>query len=586
MSKGPESDPADVLVTAGTSAECQDDLSWFVGPTDEPDRYELVGNGLRGGEGTTWKARYRGSLTQPLPVAVKQLRPPDGADTDWPSGADLRRWNDQRQVLATAHVPHVVAVRELFLGPAPHRAGEEAGPTVPYVVMDWVGGRTLADEVSGEPAGARSLPLRLTHLADVASAIAALQSPTRTLGNPMLHRDIKPANCVLDPRQGVVLVDINTMREIGSGPDHAGLHSVRYAAPEVVADPTAPRRPPSDVYSLGALGVFLVLGADPPDATTSPGCRAEVRRVVQAAGLDAADRFCDVLLAALATEPSDRPTDVNRWVGELRELAGAGTVTPQRRRRRRAAAAAGAIALVGVAALAYGLQRPVGLAAAKTGHVGASTVATTAPTAPSSAGSTGASAGPGSPAPPSGGAVVPRVPGTGDSPASGETPTGTPAGSRAPSAPTQPPPGGGRPPAPSGSVVSPRGSITSPTSGSAVPSCAYLSGTARLPLGKRLILGMTNLSNGDGTVYLENTTWSSTVTSGSWRGAQYFGSGDSSAGQRYRVTLLMVDAADAERFGNDYPPSAGVPPYGTPLASVDLDRVAGQGPGEGLCPLS
>ena len=55
---------------------------WFVGPDPDPDRYELVGSGLRGGEGTTWKARYRGELDAPLDVAVKQLRPAAGAGPD------------------------------------------------------------------------------------------------------------------------------------------------------------------------------------------------------------------------------------------------------------------------------------------------------------------------------------------------------------------------------------------------------------------------------------------------------------------------------------------------------------------------
>lgn len=97
---------------------------------------------------------------------------------------------------------------------------------------------------------------------------------------------------------------------------------------------------------------------------------------------------------------------------------------------------------------------------------------------------------------------------------------------------------------------------------------------------------MSNLSNDDPHMYLENTTWSSAVTTGSWRGAQYFGSQDVSVGQRYRVTLLSIDTATAAQYGNDYPASVGTPSWATPLASVDIDRVTGTGPGDGLCPLS
>ncbi|MBO3753022.1 hypothetical protein J5X84_43855 [Streptosporangiaceae bacterium NEAU-GS5] len=49
---------------------------WYVGPADDPDRYELLGEGIGGGEGITWRARYHGSLDSPLPLAVKVQHPP------------------------------------------------------------------------------------------------------------------------------------------------------------------------------------------------------------------------------------------------------------------------------------------------------------------------------------------------------------------------------------------------------------------------------------------------------------------------------------------------------------------------------
>ena len=44
---------------------------WWCGPSDDPDRFELLGNGLAGGEGVTYKARYHGTSGTPLLVAVK-----------------------------------------------------------------------------------------------------------------------------------------------------------------------------------------------------------------------------------------------------------------------------------------------------------------------------------------------------------------------------------------------------------------------------------------------------------------------------------------------------------------------------------
>jgi hypothetical protein len=54
----------------------------YAGPADEPDRWQLLGTGLPGGEGTTWQARYLGGLRAPLPRAVKMLRRPPGTAED------------------------------------------------------------------------------------------------------------------------------------------------------------------------------------------------------------------------------------------------------------------------------------------------------------------------------------------------------------------------------------------------------------------------------------------------------------------------------------------------------------------------
>lgn len=39
----------------------------FAGPPEAPDRFELLGEGIRGGEGLTWRASYHGALRSALP---------------------------------------------------------------------------------------------------------------------------------------------------------------------------------------------------------------------------------------------------------------------------------------------------------------------------------------------------------------------------------------------------------------------------------------------------------------------------------------------------------------------------------------
>lgn len=233
--------------------------AWFVGPLDDPDRYELIGEGLAGGEGILWRARYRGSLRSPLELAVKLIRRPADAPSTWPTAEDRRRWQDQAVLLRHLDVDHLVRVYETFTGPSPHSldaghsssssSSSSSGSETAYIVMEWVDGPTLDGVVRGVPATADSLAERLGYVRDIAEAVATLHSWTRSGGNPALHRDVKPGNCLVHPTRGVVLADLSGMRLIADGVDPAGMHTPAYTAPEVLAAPRRSRSPGSDLWS-------------------------------------------------------------------------------------------------------------------------------------------------------------------------------------------------------------------------------------------------------------------------------------------------------------------------------------------------
>jgi hypothetical protein len=315
----------------------------WAGPADDPDRFELLGSGMVGGEGTTFKARYHGEGGTPLPVAVKRLSRPPGASATWPSRADWDRWRDQVQVIQQVRSPHLVQVRSVFPGAEMHPRGSldpaSGGKTygVPYVVMEWVEGPSL-DRLIRD--GRVPLRRRGRLVAQLAEAVAALHSGTRTGGNPMLHRDIKPANCIVAPdappgEERLVLVDIGTLRRADAGHDPRGMHSLHYTAPEVLADPRSPRDPASDLYALGAVTFFCFTGKDPPVAS-SPGYLEHARAELDAALGDvrrrARGRVRDHVLRLLDPDPAARA--VVRplpWARTLEQLLG------RRRRYRRLA---------------------------------------------------------------------------------------------------------------------------------------------------------------------------------------------------------------------------------------------------------
>ncbi|MFG1923263.1 serine/threonine protein kinase [Cryptosporangium sp. NPDC048952] len=291
---------------------------WFVGPPEEPDRFEVTGPPTAGSEGVTWRARYTGRLNSPLAIAVKQLNRPPGAGLDWPSPAEFNRWQDHRILLQSMLTPHLVSVIDVFLGSPPHPADVEGSTgLIPYVVMPWIEGPSLARYVGGSRATARSLSERLALVRDLAEALGSLHAITRAGGNVLTHRDIKPGNCIVTPDRGLVLVDLGTLRLTADGFDDLGMHTPEYAAPEVLADPRASRGRSSDVYSLGAVAYFALVGADPPATDRVDAAGFNLRSVAASARVPDPEAFADHLLTAMHSDSAARPTDPVAWANEL-----------------------------------------------------------------------------------------------------------------------------------------------------------------------------------------------------------------------------------------------------------------------------
>jgi serine/threonine protein kinase len=517
---------------------------WYAGPADAPDRYELLGDGIGGGEGTTWRARYRGALRSPVPLGIKLLNSPQG----------LERWNDQLVLLQNVHMDHVVALHDVFAGPPPHGPGladRDAGEVI-YVSMEWVEGPTVAELCAAKPATAATIAHRLQYVADAAEALHEMHGATRDAGNPAVHRDMKPGNCIVNPGRGVVLIDLSGMRAVDeSDPD--GLHTAAYTAPEVLRRPYARREASSDLYALGAFAAFCMTGEDPPPAGAAAADRLATRlyQVARAAGVTEVDAFVTTLLAMLRADPASRPAKSQAWAAELQKLAG--RRKPVRKPRRRPAViAVGALAVLAAGSAALGLPgarpwRSAPETAAAASLPAVTTGAAVAPPVPSK------------PIPPSA-SVTPRVFAT--TQATGTTGNSVPAKPTAARRTTAPPP----------VVVTASGSISSPASGAGVLNCAYFSGTAKLPAGRTLILAMRNLDNGDSTQYVEEVFgWDTPSRLTSWRGAQYF----ATVGQRYRVELMSVDLAAVQAAGHDSDANNALAADGVELASREVARKDG-----------
>ena len=132
-------------------------------------RYELVEVVGRGGMGEVWAAR---DLRLGRSVAVKLLNPTMASD-----GGVRERFETEARSAARLSHPSVVQVFD---------SGEHDG--VPFLVMELLPGRTLADEVATGPLDPE--PVRRIGI----EVLGALEASHRA---GVLHRDIKPSNVLL-----------------------------------------------------------------------------------------------------------------------------------------------------------------------------------------------------------------------------------------------------------------------------------------------------------------------------------------------------------------------------------------------------
>ena len=235
-------------------------------------------------------------------VAVKVLRSDLARDPSF-----QMRFRREAQAAASLNHPAIVAVYDTG-------DGTSGGATVPYIVMEYVEGRTLRDVLQQE--GRLTVQRSLEITADVC---AALEFSHRA---GIIHRDIKPGNVMLT-RDGVVKVmDFGIARAItGSSATMtqtaAVMGTAQYLSPEQARGETVDAR--SDVYSTGVL-LFELLTGYPPFRGESPVAVAyqHVREDPQPASRLDPDIPPDVdavVMKALAKNPANR----YQSAGEFRE---------------------------------------------------------------------------------------------------------------------------------------------------------------------------------------------------------------------------------------------------------------------------
>jgi len=235
------------------------------------------------------------------PVAVKVLRPELAVHA-----RSVDTFAAEYDVLRRVHHPGIVRIFDL---------GYVA--RVPYLVMDWIDGQTLATLVDDGPlAGHGAAAIG----AQIARALAAVHE----VG--IVHCDVKPDNVMVAHRRDgdplrVQLIDFGVARlPAPTKPVHLVTGTPVYMAPEQWhGTPEAA----SDVYALGCVLYELLTGAPPFAGSYAEVMTAHMERApepIRRWRPDVPKVLEDQVLAMLAKAPAARPgptSNVARWLDEL-----------------------------------------------------------------------------------------------------------------------------------------------------------------------------------------------------------------------------------------------------------------------------
>src|SRR5689334_10177858 len=227
-------------------------------------------------------------------VAIKMLR------TDLARDATFQeRFRREAQNAAALNHPAIVAVYD---------TGEEVSSTgekLPFIVMEFVNGRTLKEILAAEQ---RLQPRRALEI--IADICAALEFSHR---HGIIHRDIKPGNVMLTQNGQVKVMDFGIARALASGATtmtqtSAVIGTAQYLSPEQARGEAVDAR--SDVYAAGCV-LFELLVGHPPFVGDSPVSVAyqhvrEDPRPPSSSNRDVTPDIDAVVLQALAKNPLNR----------------------------------------------------------------------------------------------------------------------------------------------------------------------------------------------------------------------------------------------------------------------------------------
>ncbi|EIV95184.1 Stk1 family PASTA domain-containing Ser/Thr kinase [Frankia sp. QA3] len=270
-------------------------------------RYELGAGIGYGGMAEVYRGR---DIRLGREVAIKTLRADLARDPTF-----LARFRREAQSSAALNHPAIVSVYD---------TGEDVinGTHIPYIVMEFIEGRTLRDALQAEGRFTERRAMEIT------SDVCAALDYSHRMG--IIHRDIKPANVMLSPDGSVKVMDFGIARATTATSSTmtataAVIGTAQYLSPEQARGARVDAR--SDVYTTGVL-LYELLTGSPPFRGDNPVAVAyqHVREdpdPPSAHDRDISPEADAIVLKAMEKDPDDRYLTAGEMRDDLeRALAG------------------------------------------------------------------------------------------------------------------------------------------------------------------------------------------------------------------------------------------------------------------------
>jgi hypothetical protein len=263
--------------------------------------YDLQAMVGRGGMGLVWKAVQ---LSTNRLVAVKTIHPRMLGNPK-----SQKRFRREVELAARLTHPNIARIYE---------AGEVAGQN--YFSMELIDGVPWSQHVRSHRLGKSEVLKQLLQVLDAVSY-------AHTQG--VVHRDLKPSNILVDKSGKAYVVDFGLAKYHASEEEELSqqgdvIGTLTFMSPEQASGDVSSTDSRSDVYSLGAVVVYLLGNGltSEKNRNRDPRDRLSTDRNLQkqAAGILRNDpRLRRILVKALAPEPNQRYEDAGAFASDLRE---------------------------------------------------------------------------------------------------------------------------------------------------------------------------------------------------------------------------------------------------------------------------